>query len=159
MLLLLLLLLLPAPLLQLLFLSVPIPTPVLSSYFPVLSSECCALLTLFFNLHLILNILWRTDPLLGKDVETNEKTTVAMQRSGKDAYTTIDLLLETLFSTRYVQKGYKADNWGDLVSYGRLWRKVSETHPEKRRLGCWWEMAASLGVSHFCKGGWEEMAL
>jgi hypothetical protein len=29
---------------------------------------------------------------------------------------TIELLLETVFSTRSVQYGYKEDNWGDPVS-------------------------------------------
>jgi hypothetical protein len=31
-------------------------------------------------------------------------------------HTTIELLLETVFSTRSVQSGYKEDNWGDPVS-------------------------------------------
>jgi hypothetical protein len=30
--------------------------------------------------------------------------------------TTIELLLETVFSSRYVQSGYKEDNWGGPVS-------------------------------------------
>jgi hypothetical protein len=39
--------------------------------------------------------MWRVDPLLGKDLETNnETTTVAMQQRGKSASTTVDLLLE-----------------------------------------------------------------
>jgi hypothetical protein len=38
-----------------------------------------------------LRILWRIDPLLGKDLETDyETTTVAMQRCGKHTYTTIE---------------------------------------------------------------------
>jgi hypothetical protein len=58
-------------------------------------------------------ILWCTDPLLGKDLETNnETTTVAMHRCDKHASTTIELLLETVFSTRSVQRGYKEYNWG-----------------------------------------------
>jgi hypothetical protein len=36
-------------------------------------------------------VLWRTDPFLGKDLE------------GKHAFTTIELLLETVFSIRAVQ--------------------------------------------------------
>jgi hypothetical protein len=48
------------------------------------------------------------DPLLGKDIETNDETiSVAMQRSGKYASTTTDLLFETVFSSRSVQSGYK----------------------------------------------------
>jgi hypothetical protein len=49
-------------------------------------------------------MLWRIDPLLGKDLETNKKTAVALQRRGKHASTTIELLLETMFSTRSVQR-------------------------------------------------------
>jgi hypothetical protein len=44
------------------------------------------------------------EPLLGKDLETNEKTAVAMQRRGKQS-STIELLLETVFYTSSVQKG------------------------------------------------------
>jgi hypothetical protein len=53
-------------------------------------------------------------PFLGKDLERNNETTaVAMQRRGKHASTTIELLLETVFSTRSMQRGYKEDNWGE----------------------------------------------
>jgi riboflavin synthase len=46
------------------------------------------------------------DPLLGRDLETNKETTaVAMQRRRKHASATIKLLLETVFSTRSVQRG------------------------------------------------------
>jgi hypothetical protein len=42
--------------------------------------------------------------LKGKDLEINNETTaVAMQRHGKHASTTIELLLETVFPTRSVQ--------------------------------------------------------
>jgi hypothetical protein len=42
-------------------------------------------------------VLWRIDPLLGKDLETkNETTAVAIQRRGKHASTTIGLRLETV---------------------------------------------------------------
>jgi hypothetical protein len=41
--------------------------------------------------------LWRTDPLLGKCLETNNDTTVvAMQRRGKHASTTTKLMLKSL---------------------------------------------------------------
>jgi hypothetical protein len=44
-------------------------------------------------------ILWRIDPLLGKDLEINNDTTsVAMQRRSEDACTTIELLLEIVFT-------------------------------------------------------------
>jgi hypothetical protein len=43
------------------------------------------------------SILWRMDPLLGRDLETNNETkAVAMQQSGKHPSTIIDLLLETV---------------------------------------------------------------
>jgi hypothetical protein len=49
-------------------------------------------------------VLWRVDPLLGKDLETNNETTAfAMQWRGKQSSTTIELLLEMVFSTRSMQ--------------------------------------------------------
>jgi hypothetical protein len=50
-------------------------------------------------------ILWRIEPLLGKGLETNKTTAVAMQRRGKHTYTTIELPLETAFSTPSLQGG------------------------------------------------------
>jgi hypothetical protein len=50
--------------------------------------------------------------LLGKDFETNN---VAMQRRGKHA-STIELLLETVFYARSVQRSYLEENWGHPVS-------------------------------------------
>jgi hypothetical protein len=45
------------------------------------------------------HIFWRIKPLLGNDLETkNETTAVAMQLIGKHISTTMDLLLETVFS-------------------------------------------------------------
>jgi hypothetical protein len=71
--------------------------------------------------------LWRTDPLLGKDLETNETTAIAMQQHGKQASTTTELLLETMFSTQSVQRGYKEDNWGtQSVLSCQLGNAVSE---------------------------------
>jgi hypothetical protein len=61
-------------------------------------------------------LLWRIDPLIGKNLETNnEKTAVAMQRRDKHACATIELLFETVFSARSMQRGYKEDNFGDPV--------------------------------------------
>jgi hypothetical protein len=61
-------------------------------------------------------ILWRIDPLIGNDLETNTETTaVAMQRNGKHTSTMIELLLETAFSAWSVPRSYLEDNWGDLV--------------------------------------------
>jgi hypothetical protein len=55
--------------------------------------------------------------LLYKDLEAkNETTAIAMQRRGKHASITIELLLETAFSNRFMQCCYKKDNLGDLVS-------------------------------------------
>jgi hypothetical protein len=78
-----------------------------------------------------LYILCGIDPLLGKDLETNNETTaVAMQWHGKHASATIELLLETVFSTRSVQTGYKEGNLGDPVS----WKSACE---EKTRRLVW----------------------
>jgi hypothetical protein len=61
-------------------------------------------------------ILWRIDPLLGKEVETNNETTaVVMQRRGILASTTIELLLETVFSIWSVPS-YLEENLGDPVN-------------------------------------------
>jgi hypothetical protein len=50
--------------------------------------------------------MWRIDQLLRKDLETNNETTaVAMQQRGKHASTTIELLLEMVFSARSMQRG------------------------------------------------------
>jgi hypothetical protein len=38
------------------------------------------------------------------------------QRIVKHPSTTVELLLETVFSIRFVQNGYKEDNWSDAVS-------------------------------------------
>jgi riboflavin synthase len=56
--------------------------------------------------------MWCIDLLLGEDLETNETTVVAMQRRSKHVSTIIKLLLETVFATRSMQRGYKEDNWG-----------------------------------------------
>jgi hypothetical protein len=61
-------------------------------------------------------ILWLIDSLLGKDLETNKTTAVAMQQCGKHASTTKELLLETVFSTKSMPRIYLEDNWGDPVS-------------------------------------------
>jgi hypothetical protein len=52
----------------------------------------------------------------------SEKTFVSRQRLNKhvpaatDKHATIEVLLETVFSTRPVQRDYKEDNWGKQVS-------------------------------------------
>jgi hypothetical protein len=48
---------------------------------------------------------------------------------------TIELLLETAFSAQSVQRGYKEDNWGDLISWelSSAWEAV-KTGPEHRKL-------------------------
>jgi hypothetical protein len=86
-------------------------------------------------------ILWRIDPLLGKNLGTNNETrAVAMQRRGKHASTTIELLLETVlcnpllgscniwtttmengvFSTWSVPRSYLTEKLGYPVS---LWKE------------------------------------
>jgi hypothetical protein len=58
-------------------------------------------------------ILWRIDPLLGEDLEkNNEAIAVVTQRRGKHASTTIQLLLETVFSMWSVSRSYVEENWG-----------------------------------------------
>jgi hypothetical protein len=94
---------------------------------------------LFYLFHDAFNssyyILWRTDPLLGKDLETdNETTAVAMLRRGKHASTTIELLLETVFSARSLQR--------ETIGATQL----AESQSVKRRLGGWCEMVGSLRV-------------
>jgi hypothetical protein len=39
-----------------------------------------------------------------------------MQRRDKHASATIELLLETVFSTRSMQRNYREENWGDPVT-------------------------------------------
>jgi hypothetical protein len=103
-------------------------------------------------------ILWRTDSLLGKHLETNNETTaVAMQQRDKHASATIELLLETVlgnpllgtcngwtatmeteeFSMWSVPKSSLEDNLGHSF----------ENKPVNRRLGFWCEMASSLEIS------------
>jgi hypothetical protein len=51
-------------------------------------------------------ILWCTESLLGKYLETNNETTaVAMQRRSKHASISTEFLLQTVFSTQFVQRG------------------------------------------------------
>jgi hypothetical protein len=58
------------------------------------------------------NIVWRIDPLLGKDLETHNKTTAV----AKHASTTIELLLETVLCTRSAPRNYEEENWGNQCS-------------------------------------------
>jgi hypothetical protein len=56
-------------------------------------------------------------PVAGKDLHTyNEIRAVAMQRDRKHFSKTIELMVETVFSTRSVQRGYLEDNSGDQFS-------------------------------------------
>jgi hypothetical protein len=65
----------------------------------------------------LLFVLRPIDPLLGKDLETNNETiAVAMQPRGYHSSTAIEFLLETVFSTPPVQRGYKEENWSEPVS-------------------------------------------
>jgi hypothetical protein len=69
--------------------------------------------------------MWRIDLLLGKDLETNNETTaVAMHQRGKHTSTTVELLLETVFSTRCVQEVIRKTIVAtQLVARVRMWRK------------------------------------
>jgi hypothetical protein len=55
--------------------------------------------------------------LLGKQVpaETNKHVNNIRAIARQPSMTTIEELLETVFSVRSVQNGYKEDNWGDPV--------------------------------------------
>jgi hypothetical protein len=55
-------------------------------------------------------ILWRTEHLIGEDLETNNETTaVAMLWRDKHTSTTIELRLEMMFSNQFLQMDYKED--------------------------------------------------
>jgi hypothetical protein len=92
------------------------------------------------KLHITLyyfDILWRIHPLLGKDLETNNETTaIGIKRRGKHPTTTIELLLETVFSVWSVQSGCKEDNLGEPVQLS------SAREAEKR--WCYNEVDSSL---------------
>jgi hypothetical protein len=113
----------------------------------------------FYSSHTQLHILWRINPFLGKDLETNnvtnvactavamqqadkssDKHTVSRQRIGKhvpaatNTHTTIVLLLETVFYTRSVQSGYKEENWGDPVSCYLLVDTERVESPDVKRI-------------------------
>jgi hypothetical protein len=80
-------------------------------------------------------IMWRIDPLLGKDLETNNEATVVMQRHDKHASTT-ELLLETVFSTRCVQRRYKEESLGVPVSCKSATVKVGPERGKLKNLHC-----------------------
>jgi hypothetical protein len=67
----------------------------------------------------------------------SETTFVSRQRLGKhipaatDKHATIEVLLETAFSTRSVRRGYEEDNWGDQVSSVR--ETVKKREPPFRK--------------------------
>jgi hypothetical protein len=83
-------------------------------------------------------ITWHIDSLLGKDLKTNNKTiAVAMQQHGKHTSTTIELLLEIVFSTRSMQRGHKEDNWGDPVSWGLSPAREAEKRWRSSVVECW----------------------
>jgi hypothetical protein len=63
-------------------------------------------------------VLWCIDPFLGKDLKTNKASAIAMQWHDKHAFTTLELLLETVFFSQCGQRGYKEDKWGDSVEHG-----------------------------------------
>jgi hypothetical protein len=66
--------------------------------------------------------LWRIDPLLGKDFETNNETTaVAMQRRGKRASTTIELLLEKVLCNPWLGS---CNNWTTTMEMGGVFYVV-----------------------------------
>jgi hypothetical protein len=56
-----------------------------------------------------------------------------------DMHATIEVLLETVFSTRSLHRGYKEDNWGNQVS--SVWESV-------RKRDSWKGVAAQRGLEH-----------
>jgi hypothetical protein len=75
-------------------------------------------------------VLWRVQSLLcNRRIDKGVMQPVSRQRIGKQVPAatstnrTIELLLDTVFSTESVQTGYKEDNSGDPVST-LVWRRV-----------------------------------
>jgi hypothetical protein len=64
-----------------------------------------------------------------------ETAAVAMQRRGKHASITIELLLKTVSSTRSVKRGYKKDNGGDPCGGGVEYLHRSPASRRRRRKG------------------------
>jgi hypothetical protein len=79
-------------------------------------------------------------PLL---VNGSETTFVSSQRLGKhvsgvtDKHATIRVLLETVFSTRFVKRGYKEDNWSN---------RVSSVQESVKKRGSWKGVAVQRGL-------------
>jgi hypothetical protein len=67
----------------------------------------------------------------------NETTAVAMQRRSIHASTTIELILETVFSTWSVQRGYKEDKWGNPRGWDprKTAQHIQKTDPSSRQKG------------------------
>jgi hypothetical protein len=87
---------------------------------------------------------------------------VSKQRISKYAFITRELLLETVFSLRSVQSGYKEENWGSQFSWGlavqlrpareaeRRWRSSSV---DSWKSGCEDKSCKSVAVTRrFCVG-------
>jgi hypothetical protein len=82
-------------------------------------------------------------PVARQNLETdNETTAVAMKRRCKHASTTIELLLEMMFSAWSIPRSYLENNWRGPFNCQLL----VESQSVKRRLEGWCEMAASMGV-------------
>jgi hypothetical protein len=128
-------------------------------------------------------ILWRIDPLLGKDLETNKETTaVVMQRRGKRASTRIELYWKRCYATRcysaptaglqqWIRGCFLCGTYREVIlkkigatHYLSVDREFCDSRPVKRRLRGWYEMAGSLGVCfqlrvEFCTGGCKDRTL
>jgi hypothetical protein len=76
-------------------------------------------------------------------VNGSETAFISRQQLGKhitattDTHATIEALLEMVFSTRSIQRGYNEDNWGDRVS--SVWASV-------RKRGSWKGAAIQKGL-------------
>jgi hypothetical protein len=60
-------------------------------------------------------MLWRIEPLIGKGLEADEATAVAMQQHGKHASTIIELLLEMVLCNPFISN---CNSWTKTIEMG-----------------------------------------
>jgi hypothetical protein len=72
---------------------------------------------------------------------------VSKQQIDKHAYTTIELLLETVLSILPMQSGYKDDKWGNPVSWLRVALCKGGCEEKTREDGVKWPPACKLSVA------------
>jgi hypothetical protein len=80
-------------------------------------------------------------------VKGSETTFVSTQWLSKCIPATTEILLETVFSILFVERGYKEDNWGNRVS------SVEEAvEKNESRKGYWKGAAVQGGLEHGSRG-------